>query len=57
MIKTAMYMALHREIIDDDTVAILRDSFENVKTNDSKLSDGRAERQWTYAHPSAKRKG
>lgn len=32
LIKTALFMALHREVIDEDTMDILKDSFENVKT-------------------------
>lgn len=32
LIKTALYMALDKSILDDDTLDILRDSFDNVKT-------------------------
>ena len=32
LIKTALYMALHREVLDKDTLDILKDSFEHVKT-------------------------
>lgn len=32
LIKTALYMALHREVLDEDTLDILKDSFEHVKT-------------------------
>lgn len=29
--KTALYMALHEEVLDEDTINILKDSFDNVK--------------------------
>lgn len=32
LIKTALYMALHEEVLDEDTLAIVKDSFDHVKT-------------------------
>lgn len=32
LIKTALYMALHEDILDEDTLDIVKDSFDNVKT-------------------------
>ena len=32
LISTALYMALHEDVLDDDTIDILKDSFDNVKT-------------------------
>lgn len=43
LIKTALFMALHREVIDEDTLDILKDSFENVKTKVGMPSNVNAE--------------
>ena len=32
LIKTALYMALWENVLDEDTLDILKDSFDNVKT-------------------------
>lgn len=32
LVKTALYMALHEEVLDEDTLATVKDSFDNVKT-------------------------
>ena len=32
IIKTALYIALHENVLDEDTLNILKDSFDNVKT-------------------------
>ena len=32
LVKTALYMALHKEVLDEDTLVIVKDSFEHVKT-------------------------
>ena len=32
LIKTALYMALHEDVLDEDTLDIVKDSFDNVKT-------------------------
>lgn len=32
LIKTSLYMALHENVLDEDTLDIIRDSFDNVKT-------------------------
>lgn len=32
LIKTALYMALHEEVLDEDTLDVVKDSFDNVKT-------------------------
>lgn len=32
LIKTALYMSLHEDILDEDTLDIVKDSFDNVKT-------------------------
>ncbi|MCB6203104.1 alpha/beta fold hydrolase [Extibacter muris] len=32
LIRTALYMALHEAVIDEDTLDIVKDSFDNVKT-------------------------
>lgn len=32
LIKTALYMALKKEVLDDDTLEIVKDSFDHVKT-------------------------
>lgn len=31
LVKTALYMALREEVLDEDTRDILKDSFDNVK--------------------------
>lgn len=31
LVKTALYMALHEEVLDEDTINILKNSFDNVK--------------------------
>lgn len=32
LIRKALYMALHEDILDEDTLDIVKDSFDNVKT-------------------------
>lgn len=32
LIRTALYMALYEEVLDEDTLDIIKDSFDNVKT-------------------------
>ena len=52
LIKTALFMALHREVIDEDTLDILRDSFENVKTKVGMPSNVDAKRMAGFHAPS-----
>lgn len=51
LINTALFMTLHRNVIDEDTLDILRDSFENVKTKVGMPSNVEAERMQKYQAP------
>lgn len=52
LIKTALFMALHREVIDEDTLDILKDSFENVRTKVGMPSNVDADRMQKCHAPS-----
>lgn len=51
LIKTALYMALHKEVLDKDTLEIVRDSFDNVKTKVGMPTNVKPQRLSAYTSP------
>lgn len=51
LIKTALYMALHKEVLDEDTLAIVKDSFDNVKTKVGMPTNVQPQKLSTYNSP------
>lgn len=51
LIKTALYMALHKTVLDKDTLDIVRDSFDNVKTKVGMPTNIQPQRLSSYTSP------
>lgn len=51
LVKTALYMALKEEILDEDTINILKDSFDNVKIKVAMPTNIEAKRMSNYESP------
>lgn len=51
LIKTALYMALHKNVLDEDTLDIMRDSFEHVKTKVGMPTNVEPQRLSAYTSP------
>lgn len=51
MIKTALYIALHENVLDEDTLNILKDSFDNVKTKVGMPTNIEAKKLQKYHSP------
>lgn len=51
LINTALYMALHEEVLDEDTLDIVKDSFDNVKTKVGMPTNVSAEKMENYHAP------
>lgn len=51
LVKTALYMALNEDILDEDTIDILRDSFDNVKTKVGMPTNIKAQKLSGYNAP------
>lgn len=51
LIKTALYMALWENVLDEDTFDILKDSFDNVKTKVGMPTNVEAEKMQRYHSP------
>ncbi len=51
LIKTALYMALWENVLDEDTLDILKDSFDNVKTKVGMPTNVEAEKMRRYQSP------
>lgn len=51
LIKTALYMALHESVLDKDTLDIVRDSFDNVKTKVGMPTNVQPQRLSAYTSP------
>lgn len=51
LIKTALYMALYKNVLDEDTLDILKDSFDNVKTKIGMPTNVEAKKLSKYHSP------
>lgn len=51
IIKTALYIALHENVLDEDTLNILKDSFDNVKTKVGMPTNIEAKKLQNYHSP------
>lgn len=51
LIKTALYMALHKKVLDKDTLDIVRDSFDNVKTKVGMPTNVQPKKLSSYTSP------
>ncbi|MDY4079160.1 MAG: alpha/beta hydrolase [Clostridium sp.] len=51
IIKTALYIALHENVLDEDTLNILKDSFDNVKTKVGMPTNIEAKKLQKYHSP------
>lgn len=51
LINTALYMALHKNILDKDTLDIIKDSFDNVKTKVGMPTNVEPQRISAYTSP------
>lgn len=51
LIKTALYMALWENVLDEDTLDILKDSFDNVKTKIGMPTNVEAKKMQRYQSP------
>lgn len=51
LIKTALYMALDQSVLDEDTLDIVKDSFDNVKTKVGMPTNIQAKRLIDYRNP------
>lgn len=51
LVKTALYMALQEEVLDEDTINILKDSFDNVKIKTAMPTNIEKKRLSNYCSP------